>query len=288
MIASPSFQEQASEVVKDRKASTASLANVLLAMSAHASQRPGVATRSSDGRMDALADLKSDAEKLNPVVGYFDPLKLSEQEFWGQSNEATIGFLRHSEIKHGRVAMAGFVGYCIHENGIHFPWYLSTSQKDWSAFEGLSAPAIWDKFPQGGRLQILLVIGFFEVWSEMNFVLKQDGQSHYMRGGKPGYFPTFDEIPHWTAANLWDPMGLTKKLSAEEKATKLVAEVNNGRLAMLGLMSLISEAKVPGAVPALVGKIKPYDGNVMGPFTADDTNLMFVKTMLGAMEKLPF
>jgi len=83
-------------------------------------------------------------------------------------------------------------------------------------------------------------------------------------------------------------MGLTKKLSAEEKATKLAAEVNNGRLAMLGLMSLISEAKVPGAVPALVGKIKPYDGNVMGPFTADDTNLMFVKTMLGAMEKLPF
>jgi len=49
---------------------------------------------------------------------------------------------------------------------------------------------------------------------------------------------------------------------------------------MLGLMSLISEARVPGAVPALAGKLKPYDGEVMAPFSAADANLPFVTDML--------
>ena len=38
------------------------------------------------------AGLQEMAEELNPTIGYWDPLKLAEAEFWGQTNEATIGY----------------------------------------------------------------------------------------------------------------------------------------------------------------------------------------------------
>jgi hypothetical protein len=297
MLADPNFQQQMEAIIdangavadfltlgfyaKEQKTEAISppdaIASLLLALNPTSARASSVR---ADVRMESLSDLKSLAKSQNPVVGYFDPLNLAEGEFWEQSNEATIGWLRHAEIKHGRVAMAGFVGYCLHENGIHWPWPLATSLPDYSSFEGLSAPAVWDAIPTASKLQILLVIGFFEFWSESRFVLESDGTSHYMRGGKPGYFPTFKEIPHPVPLNLFDPFGLTKKLSEEQKAKKLNAEVNNGRLAMLGLMSLISEAKVPGAVPALAGLIKKYDGQPMAPFSENDLSLGLVKEML--------
>ena len=81
--------------------------------------------------------------------------------------------------------------------------------------------------------------------------------------------PPVDQLPHYVGINLWDPFKLTQKLSPEQKAEKLVTEVNNGRLAMIGLMGILSEGKVPGSVPLLKGVIPAYSGEPMAPFTTD-------------------
>jgi len=47
--------------------------------------------------MNGKAGLVADAEKLNPLVKFYDPLGLADAEFWGLSNEQTIGFIRESE-----------------------------------------------------------------------------------------------------------------------------------------------------------------------------------------------
>lgn len=67
---------------------------------------PSPTGRVSTSVSESKADLQNLAAKLNPAVKYFDPLNLAEAEFWGESNEATIGFLRESEVKHGRVAVS--------------------------------------------------------------------------------------------------------------------------------------------------------------------------------------
>ena len=47
----------------------------------------------------AQAELKALAEAQNPVVGYFDPLTLAQSDMWSQGNEASVGFLRHAEVR---------------------------------------------------------------------------------------------------------------------------------------------------------------------------------------------
>jgi len=55
-------------------------------------------------------------------------------------------------------------------------------------------------------------------------------------------------------------------MSAEQKEKRLRAEINNGRLAQLGIFGFLCAQTIPGSVPALAGIVKPYSGEVMNPF----------------------
>eukprot|EP00325_Prymnesiales_sp_UTEX-LB-985_P010209 CAMPEP_0174714056 /NCGR_PEP_ID=MMETSP1094-20130205/16231_1 /TAXON_ID=156173 /ORGANISM="Chrysochromulina brevifilum, Strain UTEX LB 985" /LENGTH=253 /DNA_ID=CAMNT_0015913321 /DNA_START=89 /DNA_END=850 /DNA_ORIENTATION=+ len=234
--------------------------------------------------MESIDDLKAMSTKLNPIVGYWNPLSLGESSLGSSySTEAAIGFLRHSEIKHGRVAMAAFVGFIVQSN-THFPWDIANGVSYASIAEAGGPPAQWDAVPTLGKLQILGAIFLLELWGEGSTTLASGGEKHYMKGGKPGYFPSFDlfrETVHPLPLNLWDPLGFTSKMTPERKEKALLAEINNGRLAMIGIIGFVSASKGL-IVPGMDGLGLPiYDGEVMAPFSATDAAaLPFVSTML--------
>ena len=112
----------------------------------------------------------------------------------------------------------------VHANDIKFPWKPFID-----APSGVSPQALWDGLPEAAKWQIILTIGFFEFWRENSYILSSDGEAHYMRGGKPGYFPTFSQLPHPVPFDLFDPFGISANVPAEKKKKGLLMEVNSGR-----------------------------------------------------------
>ena len=155
--------------------------------------------------------------------------------------------------------MFAFVGYIVHANGITWPWPM---QMDGTPFPKVSsAPEAWDSISDEAKLQIFGFIGFLEFYREVAC------DKHYMKGGKPGDFPAFDaKVIPGGALNLYDPFGWSNSRTEEEKAQGLVKELNNGRLAMLGIFGFLSASKIDGSVPVL-SFIPHYDGEVMAPLS---------------------
>ncbi len=106
----------------------------------------------------------------------WDPLGLADL-----GGDETISWFRHSEVKHGRICMAAFVGWWAVAAGSHFPGQLSYGID----FESLPTKGLeaWDAVPGWGKAQMLLFAGLIEFHDEL-FASKRD--THYMRGGTPG------------------------------------------------------------------------------------------------------
>ena len=88
--------------------------------------------------------------------------------------------------------MAAFVGYIVQSN-FCFPWALTKEGIQFADIAAAGAPAAqWDALPTAAKLQIFGAIFLLELWGESSSALAACGETHYTKGGKPGFFPSFE------------------------------------------------------------------------------------------------
>eukprot|EP00593_Proboscia_inermis_P004855 CAMPEP_0171324650 /NCGR_PEP_ID=MMETSP0816-20121228/116321_1 /TAXON_ID=420281 /ORGANISM="Proboscia inermis, Strain CCAP1064/1" /LENGTH=213 /DNA_ID=CAMNT_0011823641 /DNA_START=484 /DNA_END=1125 /DNA_ORIENTATION=- len=140
----------------------------------------------------------------------FDPFRFSDF--------APMDFLREAELKHGRICMLAWVGFVSVDLGARI-WPLP------EAYAGLTSVTAHDALVvQGGMGQILLWTGLLEVLSSIAVIQMLEGS-----GRKPGDFG-------------FDPLGICKDKSDEEKVRWQVRELKNGRLAMIAFSGVITQS----------------------------------------------
>jgi len=200
----------------------------------HAAVRPAAVSMGYIDTMDGVG------EETGGEI--WDPLGIADTV----SDEALMWF-RHAELKHGRAAMLATIGYIVGAAGITFPGEIAKGV----TFESVNSEGVymaWSKVPEEGKLQMLLWAFALELASESK-------KPHYMRGGVPGKIDSlpFDGIKGLWAPKIkfWDPLNFLGELTPEQKARKRKAELKNGRLAMISIISFLVGHNLPGSVPAL-------------------------------------
>merc|ERR1711968_213471 len=168
-------------------------------------------------------DPKGEAGVTAPF-GFFDPLALcpdTEKEF--------IKF-REAELKHGRVAMLAFAGFFVGEVG----GFLFGSE--------ISGPAIF-QYQQAESLfnaWSFNVVGLAAAVEGYNIVNGWDTPSETFSSDSAVAYLKKD----YTNGDLkFDPLGFKPKDPAAFK-TMQTKELNNGRLAMLGMAGLVAQELV--------------------------------------------
>ena len=146
------------------------------------------------------------------------PLNLLEKGPYG-SVEENFYHYRGVEIKHGRIAMAATLGMLVQEN-YRFLGDLSPSQ-GLSFADVPNGLAALDVVPLMGWVQMAVVIGAHEV------LVKQ------REGKKPGDF----------GAGYF---GVAMDDESSKQLSALNSEVQNGRLAMLGILGMFASESIHG------------------------------------------
>lgn len=180
-------------------AALALLAGSAAAFAPSAGSRAGSALR---------ADLSGEIGATAPL-GYWDPFDMTNG-----GEQETFDALRHIELKHGRVSMLAFVGYCYTFD----PSHRLPGCEDFST--GLAALT---SMGQAQWLEVFFTVGLLEIWTS-----DITGNAEFAGDSRNGL--DFG----------WD------KKSDDWKRSKRTIEINNGRAAMMGILGLMTHEGVVG------------------------------------------
>jgi len=147
-----------------------------------------------------------------PPLGYWDPFGMMAFQ-----DQAKFERNRQLELKHGRVCMLSTIGMIVPDTLGRFPGELSPSIGLKYADIPSGIEAIY-KVPAAGWAQIFAFIGLLE-W----------------RNSK---FPTDYGYPPFTPG--------AKRADPADRDRKLLAEINNGRLAMMAMAAMVAQQGVTG------------------------------------------
>merc|ERR1712087_122783 len=157
--------------------------------------------------------------------GFFDPIGLSKD-----LDDGRLAFYREAEIKHGRVAMLAATGFLVQEHvtftGIDSPSYVSFEQP------GLSG-GLW--------FFLALLLGNLEGKSVETFmpldggIVAEQNESRLFR----------IKAEHAAGDLGFDPLGL-KPTNEKDLKSMQSKEINNGRLAMIGIAGMVAQELVSG------------------------------------------
>ncbi|CAJ1363159.1 unnamed protein product [Effrenium voratum] len=177
-----------------------------------------------------------------PPLGYWDPFGMMAFQ-----DEAKFRKNRELELKHGRICMVATIGMIVPDLFGRFGGYLSPSMNLKFSDIPCTIEAIY-KVPAAGWLQVFALAGAIEA--------------------KNLAFPTnYGYPPFW---------GQINKLSAEEKSKKLLAEINNGRLAMMAMAAIVAQNGATGqslVEQFTTGNLNPFVGGYAGSEVSSSTAL---------------
>jgi len=175
-------------------------------------------TRSSAPAMQAAFDMRAMPGITGPL-GFFDPLG-----FCTGASEGKIKFYREAEIKHGRVAMLASVGFVVGES-FHPMWGGNIDVPSYIA---------WQETPlQDATPVVVFIFLIHELLSVFTFNSPFGGELWTIRSD-------------YANGDLdWDPLGL-KPSSPSELKEMQTKEINNGRLAMIGIIGMIGQELAQG------------------------------------------